>query len=195
MVQASTKSTRGLAAFALLAAIVVSGCAADAPGVASLDDDGRDGATTEPDAGRQEGDPVKFAECMRDQGIEIEDPEFGDGGQFAITIPEGTQREDADDAMKAMQACKEFMPNGGEPPQLDPEQQAKMREFAECMRRNGIEEFPDPGPGGGLEINGDEDAFDPMSQEFKAAQDACRDELPVAPGGPGAGPNSSPGGN
>jgi hypothetical protein len=50
--------------------------------------------------------------------------------------------------------------------------------YSECMRENGVPEFPDPengqttlqaGPGGGI---------DPNSAEFKAAQEACQDLAP-----------------
>lgn len=185
MVQTSARGVRGLAALALLTVLALGGCAAQGPGVASLDDGGAD-ATTEPDTADRDGDPVKFAECMRDQGIEMEDPDVeqggdGEGGGFAITIPQGADREEMD---SAMDACKEFLPDGGEPPKLDPEAQAKMRAFAECMRRNGVEEFPDPEAGGGIMIDGDAGALDPSSEEFKAAQEACRGELPEMPGAP-----------
>ncbi|WP_309065938.1 hypothetical protein [Microbacterium sp.] len=190
---ARTRTIRGGMGALAIAALMLTGCAAEGEKVASLDDDAP--ATSEPDARGQGGDGAKFAECMRDHGIDIEDPDVSEGA-FAVTIPEGVDREEMEEAM---QACKEFMPNGGEPPKLDPEAQAKMRAFAECMRRNGVEEFPDPGPGGGFEIDGDS-GFDPMSEEAQAAQEKCRDEMPVLPGAPSApgtsedGPESAPSG-
>jgi hypothetical protein len=59
--------------------------------------------------------------------------------------------------------------------------------YSQCMRKNGVPEFPDPvdgqiqlraTPGGGL---------DPDSPEFKRAQQACRDLAPSGAQG-GAGP-------
>lgn len=180
MVRKTTTGARGTIIALLLTGLMLGGCAADGgDGVATLDDDAP--ATSEPDGTAAKGDPVKFTECMREHGIEIEDPDVSEGA-FAVTIPEGADREEMDQAMKA---CREFMPNGGEPPKLDPETQAKMRAFAECMRRNGVEDFPDPGPGGGLTID-EGSGFDPSSEEFKAAQEECRDEMPVIPGAPGA---------
>ena len=49
-----------------------------------------------------------------------------------------------------------------------------MREFAQCMRDNGVEEFADPeADQGGMRIT-PEIAEDP---DFEAAQEACQDIL------------------
>ena len=51
------------------------------------------------------------------------------------------------------------------------------------MRDNGIADFPDPGPDGGLLLDGT--GIDPDSPQFKAAQEACRDLRPQPdPAGP-----------
>jgi hypothetical protein len=50
-----------------------------------------------------------------------------------------------------------------------------LQAFSECMRDNGIAEFPDPGPDG-LSLDGA--GVDPESAQFKAAQEACQDLLP-----------------
>jgi hypothetical protein len=41
--------------------------------------------------------------------------------------------------------------------------------FADCMRSHGVPNFPDPGPGGGIQINS---GINPFSPAFKAAQTA-----------------------
>lgn len=62
-------------------------------------------------------------------------------------------------------------------------------EYSECMRENGVPNFPDPengrltlraGPGSGI---------DPESPEFKSAQDACRSKAPQGLQGGGGRPN------
>ena len=54
--------------------------------------------------------------------------------------------------------------------------------LSQCMRDNGIANFPDPGPDG-LLLDGT--GIDPDSPQFKAAQDACRDLRPQSdPAGP-----------
>lgn len=167
----STPRRRWLAGVALLAALALTGCAAgQQAGVASLDDGTE--STQEPDAASSErGDPVKFAECMREQGIEIEDPEASD--RFSVAIPPET---DPEDAMRAQEECKEFLPDGGDRPEADPEMLAGAREFAKCMRENGIEDFPDPDSSGAMVI--ERGRFDPEDPEFKAAREACAGSLP-----------------
>jgi hypothetical protein len=44
-----------------------------------------------------------------------------------------------------------------------------LPEFAKCMRENGVEDFPDPGPDGTIQYSGG--AAQP---EFKSAQEKCR---------------------
>jgi hypothetical protein len=59
-----------------------------------------------------------------------------------------------------------------------------MREFAKCMRANGVPEFPDPQADGRIRI----DSFrglDPDSAEFKAAEEKCRQFAPRRPRGSG----------
>jgi hypothetical protein len=54
--------------------------------------------------------------------------------------------------------------------------------LARCMRAHGVSNFPDPSPGGGIQIG---PGIDPSSPAFKAAQASCRSLLPG--GGPGSG--------
>ena len=58
--------------------------------------------------------------------------------------------------------------------------------YAECMRSNGVPNFPDPGGGGGgIELDGTN--LNPASPAFKAAQVICKQKLPG--GGP---PSANP---
>jgi hypothetical protein len=54
--------------------------------------------------------------------------------------------------------------------------------YAECMRENGVPDFPDP-VNGRLTLRAGEGGLNPDSPEFQAAQEACRD---LAPQGGGA---------
>jgi hypothetical protein len=54
--------------------------------------------------------------------------------------------------------------------------------FSDCMRANGVPNFPDPGAGGGIQISPGS-GLNPQSPAFQAAQKACRKLLPG--GGPG----------
>jgi hypothetical protein len=108
---------------------------------------------------------VKFASCMRENGIPMEDPEPGKGVRFKMdgSIPKATMD-------KAREACREFQPQGDGPGGSDPKRGEAMRKHAACMRENGVDAFPDPQPDGGIMIN-EEIADDP---DFKKAQEKCQ---------------------
>jgi hypothetical protein len=53
--------------------------------------------------------------------------------------------------------------------------------FADCMRSHGVPNFPDPGPGGGIQIPAGS-AVNPQSPAFQSAQNTCFKLLPG--GGP-----------
>jgi hypothetical protein len=55
------------------------------------------------------------------------------------------------------------------------------------MRSHGVPNFPDPGAGGGIQINSSS-GINPGSPAFQSAQRTCRHLLPN--GGPGRGPGS-----
>jgi hypothetical protein len=60
--------------------------------------------------------------------------------------------------------------------------------FAECMRSNGVPNFPDPSPGGGFVVGGP--AINPSSPAVSAAKEKCQEYVPIL-GGSG-GPAFSP---
>ncbi|MEV4617896.1 hypothetical protein AB0J74_04140 [Asanoa sp. NPDC049573] len=108
---------------------------------------------------------LKFAQCMREQGIDMPDPEI-DGGRISQRINAGP----GDDVQAAQEKCKEFAPSGGPGGKPDPQMLERMLAHAKCMRDNGVEAFPDPDPdNGGIRIN-EQIANDP---DFKAAQEKC----------------------
>jgi hypothetical protein len=166
----------------LLMALALAGCAetgGDNNGIATAG--GNASASPSAGAGEELSDDerrLKFAECMRENGIDMPDPGEGGGG-VRIRAGEGTTPEEVDAAMKA---CKQYAPNGGEPIKLSPEQVEQMRKFAKCMRENGVPEFPDPDPNGRVAIQrrrgqgADE-------KTFEAAQEKCRQFRPVRPSG------------
>ena len=62
--------------------------------------------------------------------------------------------------------------------------------FAECMRDNGAEAFPDPDASGDLTIDGiaNGTGLDPSSAAFASALDACKDRQPAGFTGDPVGP-------
>ncbi|MDW5324482.1 hypothetical protein [Plantactinospora sp. KLBMP9567] len=123
---------------------------------------------------------------MRDNGLpNFPDPEIGDGA-IRMRAPDGTDRAKLEAAHKK---CQEYLPSGGEPPRLDPQAQQRMREYARCMRENGVPRFPDPEADGGIRIEGGPD-LDPQSETFKAAERACAGLNRKPPGGSGERPQT-----
>jgi len=125
---------------------------------------------------------LDYAQCMRDEGIDMPDPQFSDGGGGEVAVAaQGSPTERPDEAaMEAADAvCKPILDavEGSFTP--DPEEEAAMREealeFAQCMRDHGID-FPDPvfEDGGRVMVGGGEDeTFDPNDPAFQAAQEEC----------------------
>lgn len=174
--------------FVLVALTLMVAAACGSPtgtdGVASAGGAGAsDRATASPTRSLGESErAAKFGECMRENGIDMEDPDVVDGTGnkgIDIGIPEGTEPAKVDAAMKA---CRQYLPNGGEPPTFDAATKEKFVEYAKCMRDNGMPDFPDPEPGGGFNFNS---ALDPESPTFQAADQKCAKHLPDLPGGEG----------
>jgi hypothetical protein len=118
----------------------------------------------------QEERSREFAQCMRDNGVDVPDPE--PGGK-----PGGFGKVDRTDPdfERAREACREFVPGGGDLSKLDPAKLDQLRVFAQCMRDNGID-LPDPDPNGGK--LGGLGQIDRDSPAFRSALDVCRDKLP-----------------
>ena len=80
-----------------------------------------------------------------------------------------------------MDACAELLE--ALQPDIDPEQQAEQVEqqlvLAECMRREGMDEFPDPDPVRGFTLR--DMTFDPFDSDFQAAFIVCAAELGFEP--------------
>jgi len=150
-------------------------------------------ATPDPDAGATaapaeevDGEQaiLDFVACLRDNGLDLPDPQFGPEGP-RFSDPSILLRIDfrSSDFLDAMEACDELL--AALQPEIDPEQQAEQAEqqlaFAECMRREGID-FPDPDPIRGFTIGSMRAtdgslAIDPFSPDFQAASTVCAAEI------------------
>lgn len=180
---------RGLRALGVVSVLLLSACSASS-GVATLT--GEDEAIPSPTASAASEDPEEalfaFTECMRENGIDLPDPVFvGEGraqsGTAGEAVPGDVPPSDpnSDEFRAARQACGRHLEalgalEPGEAHELSVEEEEAFLAFAECMREQGID-MPDPGNGGIVVAPGSEDDFDPMSQEFQAAEEACRAHL------------------
>lgn len=139
-------------------------------------------------ASSQDAARVKFAQCMRENGINLPDNPGQGGGGGAIANVDQTKLQ------AAFKACQKYQ--RAAVGSISSSQRQSFRDaftkFAACMRQNGVE-LPDVGsgngpPGGGSgngpPAGGFPDRSDPKVQ---AATKACQGKLPQ--GGPGgAGP-------
>jgi hypothetical protein len=94
---------------------------------------------------------AKFAECMRENGVgDFPDPDGS--GQFTIdAIANGSGVDPSTPAFdQAISACKDLEPAGFTGHTRSAEEQDAGLRFAQCIRENGVSDFPDPGPGAPL---------------------------------------------
>ena len=123
---------------------------------------------------------LKFARCMRGEGVDFPDPKKEGSG--LVKVGGGTgQNPDDPRTRAAVDKCgKHLQQGGGDAP--DQAQQAKFQDafvkYARCMRAKGVD-VPDPKPGaGGMVFRvGDSDNPDPQSPKFKAADKQCHGHL------------------
>jgi hypothetical protein len=168
------------------AALAACGSADASAGVATANGAGtaQPSTSASPSADREEA-LRQFAACMRQHGVDVPDPQPGGGG-FAL----GGQGQNRDNPnfRTAFEACRSMLPNGGQPPKLNAQQIEAYRQFAQCMRDNGVD-VPDPNPDGTLQFGQGRGPgqVDRNNATFQKALTACRDKLTgVFPsGGPG----------
>jgi hypothetical protein len=121
--------------------------------------------------------------CLRDNGLDIPDPQFGpEGPSFADPSVVLSIDFTSDTFIDAMDACEEYL--AAVQPEVDPEQQAEQVEqqlvLAECMRREGVDDFPDPDPVAGFTFR-DMAFIDPFDRDFQAAFTVCAAEMGFDP--------------
>jgi hypothetical protein len=161
-----------LAAIALIAlAALISGCGSSAPAETGSGSGGDPAAAT-----AQKG--VKFAECMRSNGVS-EFPDPNASGKLTIdAVANGSGLNTSTPAFKqAISACKNLEPAGFTGSKRSFQQQQAGLKFAQCIRANGVPDFPDPLPNGPLvDTNRIPSAAQPGGMSaLQAAMQKCRD--------------------
>lgn len=156
---------------ATVATLLVTLCACGSSGGGGT---GTTGGTAASASDKQEA-ALKWAQCMREHGVDMPDPDVDAQGRMRVQMHGGPGAN----LDQAQQACGDLQKKIG-PANLSPEQRQQaeqaMLEFAQCMRAHG-QDVPDPTPGQGIRITRPRN--DPG---FEAAQKACQDKLPT-PGG------------
>jgi hypothetical protein len=123
---------------------------------------------------------VKFAECMRANGVSAFPDPDASGSLTIDGVVNGSSLDPNSAAFKqAIGACKNLEPPGFTGGKVTPSQRTARLKFAQCMRANGVPDFPDPTPNGPLidtnripSLAGKDPRSDPG---LNAAMDRCRD--------------------
>ena len=120
---------------------------------------------------------MKFAECMRANGVSaFPDPDAS--GELTIdAVANGSSLDPSAPAFKqAISACKDLEPPGFTGSKRSPQQQQAALKFAQCIRDNGVTDFPDPIPDGPLvDTNRIPSAAEPGGMSIlNAAMRKCR---------------------
>jgi hypothetical protein len=125
-------------------------------------------------------DFLKFSRCMRTHGV----PNFPDPGSNGIQLTPGSGVDPASPAFKAAQGeCKNDLPGGGPkgpPPAPSASDVRAALTWAQCIRKHGVPNFPDPSTKSsqeGLFFRGVAfpvgPGFNPQSPAFEQAQKSC----------------------
>jgi hypothetical protein len=136
-----SRRQRPPAALAVIAIVaVISACGSSAPGSAG----GNSSATNHAKA-------VRFAECMRVNGVsDFPDPDASGTLTLDAVVNGSSLNPNTPAWIRALGACKDLEPSGFMGSKRSPQEQAAALKFAQCMRENGVPDFPDPTPNGPL---------------------------------------------
>jgi hypothetical protein len=158
------------------------------PGVATIESTPTPASDSSP-TGSTEPNAVAYAQCMRDNGV----PHFPDpnsDGEFALDV--SPDKPDLDfnspQFQAAQEVCKSLEPRRSAEQQAE-DLTARLR-YAQCMRDQGISDFPDPPTGSGPNTQSQsgqsqpQSNLDPDSPQFQAAHEACKQYLPADAEGP-----------
>jgi hypothetical protein len=168
-----SRTLRPLVTLAIVA-LIGAGCS---DGSAESDNTGTGSSGGNKNANRNKG--MKFAACMRHNGVS-EFPDPNASGELTIDgVLNGSSLDPNSPAWKeAIGACKDLQPPGftGDK-DVTPEEQNLRLKFAQCIRDNGVEDFPDPAKGDPLvDTNRIPSANQPGGMSIlNAAMRACGD--------------------
>lgn len=154
--------TKTLLTVALLCALTGCGADTEEPGIPTA------GGAPPSATGSGPGDLAAFQACLEKRGVLV-DP--------------GTAPDPADPAFAAAaQACRAYLPDGGDLPRASAQDLEQARAFALCMRENGLPDYPDPPADGSLKN------FTPPAaaeDDIVRATEACAKHIKAAQPGSG----------
>jgi hypothetical protein len=166
-------TSKPLAALALVA-LISAGCGSDTPSGAATAK--RTATTDEQPTGQAKA--VRFAECIRAHGVaDFPDPNAKNEFEYGVSVTPAVWK-------RATTACKDLQPPGTLSGKRTHKEQSDALEFAQCMRDNGVKDFPDPANGEPLvdttKIPSLGDRSPRTDPVFAPAMDKCRVALEAA---------------
>ena len=181
-------------AAALLAIAVAAAACSSGPSTPGVAGSGTGATTTTAASAANQGMPtltpaqraaqLSYSKCMRAHGVsDFPDPDSQ--GRILIQGGPGSSLDPGTAAFKnAENKCKSKQPQPTAAQQAQAERYALR--VARCMRAHGIEDFPDPGPGGRISIhlsNNPGSDLNPNDPLFQRAQAKCMPNAPKLPTG------------
>jgi hypothetical protein len=135
-------------------------------------------ATASPKKASAREKAVRFAECIRAHGVaDFPDPNAKNEFEYGVSVTPAVWK-------RATTACKDLQPPGTLSGKRTHKEQSDALKFAQCMRDNGVKDFPDPANGDPLvdttkipSLGDGDPRTDPV---FAPAMDKCRVVLEAA---------------
>lgn len=153
--------SRGAAALIgamLLLPLALAGCSTNAG-----DDAGSESTTTSARA-------ASWGACMRDAGFQIEDPTDEQLSSGVERIPADADRSAFERASSTCRGDSAETDSAAAPSQAEKDQYIQdALDFAQCMRDNGVDDFPDPATPGLIDLQSGKD-----SPAFQEASETCK---------------------
>jgi hypothetical protein len=162
-----SRGPRPPAALAMVAMVAVIG--------AGCGDTGSSGGTS---TASPHAKAVKFAECMRANGVSAFPDPDATGALTIDAVANGSSLDTSSAAFEqALSACKDLEPPGFTGHERNAQEQEGALKFAHCVRENGVKDFPDPSPDAPLvDTNRIPSAARPGGMSIlNAAMRKCRD--------------------
>jgi hypothetical protein len=125
---------------------------------------------------------LDFARCMRENGVDMPDPQFNGG---RVTQRMKGDPKNPEKTQAAEKACEKYRAQI-KAPEMSASEKEEFKKAAlanaRCMREHGIDDFPDPqfDEDGGAQIRIDK-SLNPEGAKFQAAQKACEKTMPDGP--------------
>jgi hypothetical protein len=172
----------------VLAVAACGGGGNERDGVASLGDAGSATGTASPGGGQarkpttqDQQQVLDWARCMRQHGVNLPDPQIAADRLVLPPHPKSPK------VAAAAQACRQYLPNGGQPPALTAEQRQRALAFARCVRQHGITNMPDPQFPENRLVQNFPPGMERGNPRLSAAVQACQQFLPADKRGGGGG--------